>query len=377
MSNNRGLALDISVFIPVYRESNQVLSVLKELLSQNVSKEIFVTVDEPTQEFSQEISSVQDEQIRFFVNKERTGKANALNEAVKLASGKVFLFLDSDVQVTSDPDFLKKVIMEMQMTDVLDIKKEVAKGKSFLSRMAYYEYFTFNVSAWLSSRFMNKCPCVNGAAFAIKRETFEKVGGFHKVVAEDIDLAIRVFLQDGRFAYTTDVEVKNVVYSDWGKWFKQRRRWAIGQGLWTVDWYRELIKKFVKKPQVFLPSLFFLYPTLAIFLVSALMPSAWMYNSLLVFSLFLSVKFNIMLPIFLVSLATASLLKVGIIMLSGFALTATTFYGLSRKIGFNEMKLHELFVYYFFYSNLYIIIQAIGFIQVVALGKKSGPGWKT
>ena len=346
--------MDISVFIPVYRESNQVLGVLKELLSQNVSKEIFVTVDEPTQEFSQEISSVQDEQIKFFVNKERTGKANALNEAAKLASGKVFLFLDSDVQVTSDPDFLKKVIMEMQMTDVLDIKKEVSKGKSFLSRMAYYEYFTFNVSAWLSSRFMNKCPCVNGAAFAIKRETFEKVGGFHKVVAEDIDLAIRVFLQDGRFAYTTDVEVKNVVYSDWGKWFKQRRRWAIGQGLWTVDWYRELIKKFVKKPQVFLPSLFFLYPTLAIFLVSALMPSAWMYNSLLVFSLFLSVKFNIMLPIFLVSLATANLLKIGIIMLSGFALTATTFYGLSRKIGFNEMKLHELFVYYFFYSNLYI-----------------------
>ena len=103
MSNNRGLALDISVFIPVYRESNQVLGVLKELLSQNVSKEIFVTVDEPTQEFSQEISSVQDEQIKFFVNKERTGKANALNEAVKLASGKVFLFLDSDVQVKQRP----------------------------------------------------------------------------------------------------------------------------------------------------------------------------------------------------------------------------------------------------------------------------------
>ena len=369
--------MDISVFIPVYRESNQVLGVLKELLSQNVSKEIFVTVDEPTEEFSERISQLHDEQVRFFVNKERTGKANALNEAAKLASGKVFLFLDSDVQITSDPDFLKKVIMEMQMTDVLDIKKEVSKDKSFLSRMAYYEYFTFNVSSWLSSRYMNKCPCVNGAAFAIKREIFEKAGGFHKVVAEDIDLAIRVFLQDGRFAYTTDVEVKNVVYSDWGKWFKQRRRWAIGQGLWTVDWYRDLIKKFVQKPQVFLPSLFFLYPTLAIFLVSALMPSVWMYNSLLVFSLFLSVKFNIMLPIFLVSLGTANLLKILIISLSGFALTAVTFYGLSRKIGFNEMKLHELFVYYFFYSNLYIAIQAIGFVQVIALGKKSGPGWKT
>ena len=54
--------------------------------------------------------------------------------------------------------------------------------------MTYYEYFTFNVSAYLSSRFINKCPAVNGAAFAIKRETFEKIGGFHKVIAEDIDI---------------------------------------------------------------------------------------------------------------------------------------------------------------------------------------------
>ena len=135
--------------------------------------------------------------------------------------------------------------------------------------MAYYEYFTFNVSAWLSSKFMHKCPAVNGAAFAIKRETFEKVGGFHKVIAEDIDLATRAFLQDSSFAYTTDVEVKNVVFSDWGKWFKQRRRWSIGQARWTVDWYQDLIKKFVKKPQVFLPSLFFLYPSLAVFFLSA------------------------------------------------------------------------------------------------------------
>ncbi|MGA2683203.1 MAG: glycosyltransferase family 2 protein [Candidatus Bathyarchaeia archaeon] len=377
MSSNRGLALEISIFIPVYKESDQISGVIKELVSQNVSKEIFVTVDEPTAEFSERIKQFQSEEIKLFVNEERRGKANALNEAAKLASGKVLLFLDSDVQVSSDPDFLKKIIMEMQMTDVLDIKKEVSKDKSFLSRMAYYEYFTFNVSAWLSSRYMNKCPCVNGAAFAIKKETFEKVGGFHKVVAEDIDLATRVFLQDGSFAYTADVEVKNIVYSDWNRWFKQRRRWAIGQGLWTIDWYRDLIKKFVKKPQVFLPSLFFLYPTIAIFLVSALMPSGWMYNSLLVFSLFLSFKFNIMLPIFLVSLATANLLKILIIMLSGFALTAVTFYGLSRKIGFNEMKLHELFVYYFFYSNLWIAIQVIGFFQVIALHKKSGPGWKT
>jgi len=266
--------------------------------------------------------------------------------------------------------------MEIHNVDVLDIKKEVKKGKSFLSKMAYYEYFTFNISAWLSSRYMHRCPAVNGAGFAIKRETFEKIGGFHKVVAEDIDLATRAFLDDSTFAYTAEVEIKNVVYSEWRKWFTQRRRWAIGQALWFKDWYRDLTKKFIKKPQVFLPSLFFLYPSIAIFLLSALVPNLWMYNSLLIFSLFLSVKFNILMPVFLISLATANLLKILIISLSSFVLTAAVFYGFSRKLGF-EIKIHELFVYYFFYSNVWMAIIILGHIQVLALGKKVAPDWKT
>jgi cellulose synthase/poly-beta-1,6-N-acetylglucosamine synthase-like glycosyltransferase len=348
---------------------------INRLHAQDVSKEIFVTVDQPTDAFVTQAKNYEDK-AKFIFNKERLGKVNALNQTVKLSSGKVLLFLDSDVEVSDDPDYLKKIVMEMQQADILDIKKQVIKGKSFLSRMAYYEYFTFNISAWLASHFMHKCPAVNGAAFAIKRETFEKVGGFHRVVAEDIDIATRAFLDDSSFAYSSDVEVKNVVHSSWKSWFRQRRRWAIGQALWLKEWYLELGKKFFKKPQVFLPSLFFLYPSVAIFLISAIIPSVWMYNSLLVFSLFLSVKFNIALPIFLVSLGMADLLKTLIISMSSFGLTAAIFYGFSRKLGF-KIKLHELFAYYFFYSSVWMAIILIGHIQVLILGKKAAPDWRT
>jgi cellulose synthase/poly-beta-1,6-N-acetylglucosamine synthase-like glycosyltransferase len=369
--------VDVSIFIPVYKESNQLAGMLNELSSQNVSKEIFVTVDQPTDAFCEKIKRLENETVQFIVNKERVGKANALNSTVKLSTGKVLLFLDSDVGIPNDPDYLRKIVMEMQHADVLDIKKKVTKDKSFLSKMAYYEYFTFNISAWLASKYMHKCPAVNGAAFAIKREMFEKVHGFRKVVAEDIDIATRSFLEDGSFAYSHDVEVKNEVHSDWRKWFTQRRRWAIGQALWLKDWYKPLAKRFIKKPQIFLPSLFFLYPSVAVFLLSAVIPSLWMYNSLLVFSLFLSVKFNIALPIFLLSLGTADVLKILLISMSGFAITAAVFYGFSRKLGFNEVKLHELFVYYFFYSSVWMIIIIVGHIQVLVLGKKAGPDWKT
>jgi poly-beta-1,6-N-acetyl-D-glucosamine synthase len=349
---------------------------LDVLCPQNVNKEIFVTVDEPTEAFSQRLGQINRENVTIIVNKERTGKANALNRTVELSSGNILLFLDADVSLSNDSDYLRKVIMEMQHTDILDIKKRVTKDKTFLSKMAYYEYLTFNMSAWLSSHFMKKCPAVNGAAFAIKREMFEKVDGFRTVVAEDIDLATRAFLADGSFAYTKDVEVKNVVYGDWHKWYVQRRRWSIGQALWVKDWYKDLIKKFAKKPQVFLPSLFFLYPSATVFVLSALIPSIWMYDGLLVFSLFLSVKFNIALPLFLVSLATADLIKVAVMSLAGFGITAGVFYAFGRKLGFRDMKLHELFLYYFFYSSIWWIFVIVGQVQVI-FGKKSGPGWKT
>jgi poly-beta-1,6-N-acetyl-D-glucosamine synthase len=368
--------VDISIFIPVYKESDQLAGMLNELSTQNVSKEIFVTVDQPTYAFCEKIWQLENEKVHFIVNRERVGKANALNSTVKLSCGKVLLFLDSDVGIPKDPDYLRKIVMEMQHTDVLDIKKKVIRDKSFLSKMAYYEYFTFNISAWLASRYMHKCPAVNGAAFAIKREIFEKVHGFRKVVAEDIDIATRAFLEESSFSYSHDVEVENEVHSDWRKWFTQRRRWAIGQALWLKDWYKPLAKRFVKKPQIFLPSLFFLYPSVAVFLLSAVIPSLWMYNSLLVFSLFLSVKFNIALPIFLFSLATADVLKILFISMSGFALTAAVFYGFSRKLGFH-IKIHELFVYYFFYSTIWMVIIVIGHIQVLTLGKKAAPGWQT
>jgi hypothetical protein len=83
------------------------------------------------------------------------------------------------------------------------------------------------------------------------------------------------------------------------------------------------------------------------------------------------------MPVFLVSLATADLLKILIISLSSFGLTAAVFYGFSRKLGFREIKLHELFVYYFFYSNIWMAIIIIGHIQVIAFRKKAAPDWRT
>jgi cellulose synthase/poly-beta-1,6-N-acetylglucosamine synthase-like glycosyltransferase len=364
---------EISVFIPVYKESDQLFSMLDKLSSQDADKEILVTVDEPTPALLEKSKCYPS--VKFTFNRERMGKVNALNEVAKTATGLVFLFLDADVEIPDDSEFLTKIVQKMKYTDVLDIKKKVNRN-SFLSKMAYYEYFTFNASSWLASKYLGKCPAVNGAAFAMRKETFESVKGFRKVVAEDIDIATRAFLNNSTFAYSNDVEVTNQVYADWKTWFKQRRRWAIGQNEWLRDWYKDLAKVCFHKPQVILPGLFFLYPSVIAFFLNVAVPSTWMFQGLWVFSFFLSVKFNIALPIFLMSLGMAGLLKGVLISLASFGVTAGIFFGFSRKLGF-KIKLHELFVYYFFYSVLWLVIITVGFVQVVGFKKKNAPDWKT
>ena len=332
-----------------------------------------MTIDAPDEQFLEKIQHFNG--VKFIINQKRIGKARALNDAVEQSTGKVALFLDADIELPDDPEFLKKIIKEMRHTDVLDVKKKVTKN-SFLSKMTYYEYFTFNVSSWIASEYLHKCPATNGAAFAMKRETFDAVSGFRNVVAEDLDIATRAFLADHSFAYTKEVEVKNVVHSSWRRWFRQRKRWAIGQALWLKSCYKELFKKCLKKPQIFLPGLFFLYPSVMTFFLTVMVPSGWMYESLLVFSFFLSMKFNIALPVFLVSLATADLLKVLLLSLASFAVTASTFFVFSRKLGF-EIKIHELFIYYFFYSFMWLTIIAIGYIEVLVFKKNTAPDWVT
>ncbi len=364
---------DISVFIPVLRESEQLPNLLEKLRNQKISKEIIVTIDEPNEDLLETLKTSED--VTVIVNRERTGKVNALNNSVKLSSGRILLFLDADIEIPDDPEFLKKIIEEMKDADVLDIKKKVERN-SFLAKMAYYEYFTFNMSSWMASNYLRKCPAANGAAFAIKRETFDSVGGFRKVVAEDIDIATRAFLTDHSFAYTKEVEVMNVVHSSWKSWYTQRKRWAMGQALWAKDYYKQLFRKCASKPQIFIPAVFFLYPPLISFSLTLLLPTTWMYDFFLVSSWYFSTKFNIVLPVLLVSLLGADFLKSLIVIMSSFVVTAILYYRFSKKLGF-ELKLHELFIYYFFYSFLWLSVIVLGYIQVLFFRTKVAPNWRT
>ncbi len=363
----------ISILIPVYRESNLLKNLLIKLISQKIEKEIFVIIDEPTKK-SIEISKKFGKKAKFILNKKRIGKAEALNKAAKLSSAKILLFLDDDIELPDDQNFLKKITEEMKDADFLDIKKEVIRN-SFLSKMTYYEYVGINIGSWLVSYFLKKCPSVNGSAFAIRKDVFNSIKGFRKVICEDLDIAIRCFLGNFKHKYTKKIKVYNHVHSDWKKYLVQRKRWVTGISLWLKEWYKPLLKKSVKHPQIFIPALFFIFPSLLIFLTTLLIPDLLIYKIFSVFFLFLAIKFNFAFPILLFTILGINLFKSLFVSFISFLSFSVLFFALSKKLDF-KFRLHEFFVYYFFYSLLTLLTMTAGLINVFIFKRESVSDWK-
>jgi len=364
----------VSVFIPVYKESEHLPILLKELISQKTSKEIFVVIDEPTKE-SLRVSKNFKNKVEFIINKKRIGKSNALNKTVEMSSGNILLFLDDDVELSDNTNFLKKIIDEMKDADILDIKKRVVKD-SFLSKMTYYEYVGFNAGSWMISKYLKKCPGVNGSAFAIRRKAFESLGGFRRVVSEDLDISTRAFLKEYRFKYTKKIEVYNHVHSSWREWISQRKRWSFGTALWFKDWYKELIKSGIKQPQIFIPAIFSLFPSLLLLILSFLTSDLFIYKTFSIFSLILSIKFGFILPILMLTTFGVNIIRSLFVTILSFSIFSVLFFSLSKKLGFN-FKIHEFFFYYFFYSMLCLLVLSVELIQVFVSKKKLSIDWKT
>jgi cellulose synthase/poly-beta-1,6-N-acetylglucosamine synthase-like glycosyltransferase len=364
----------VSVFIPVYKESNFLKGLLERLTKDPYKKkEIIVVIDEPTSE-SLKLVKRYGKKVKFILNKERKGKANALNEAVKYANGKIFLFLDSDVQISLPrKNFFKKIVEEMRDCDLLEIKKGV-KINSFISRLVQYDYAILNFINLVHSKLLKKGFQINGAAFAINKNAFYDLGKFRKAILEDLELGTALLLKNKRFKYTENVKVLTEAPSSWSKWFAQRKRWSIGFALWLKTHYTKLGKYFYKYPSLTLPYIFLSIPFLFSFFSNLI--SFPMFDKLILLPMsFFKADFTAWIVwLFLVSLTIAVLKNITFSIIS-FVLFSLIVYVITRKVGL-KFNLAEFFVYSFFYCPILALIALGSLVRVFVYSQRKVQGWK-
>ncbi len=348
--------MEISVIIPVYRSSPCVPRLLKVLSSQSVKPEVIVVVDEPAEGFLSELRFM-DAELKLIVNERRIGKARALNMAVANSSGDIILFLDADVELPNDPEFLAKLLEEIRDTDILDLRKVVKEGGHLLSRMAHYEYLASNAASWLLTRYVEGVPAINGAAFAIRRRVYEEVGGFSRVISEDFDFASKAYLKGFRFKYSKKLTVYGHAHASWRDWLRQRERWALGAVEWAARWGPKILSTLSRRPQAWLLAILILLPSLIAVLSGMLLASL------------MTVEIQTELSIG----ADASLIGGALAALSGFLATLILYWILGKSLGF-RVRILELALYYFVYSPLYLIM-IIEAILMYMLGERNAPDW--
>jgi len=367
----------ISIFIPVYRESSLLEPLLESLLNDPYEeKEIFVVIDEPTPkslELSNKFSSKSN--VHFTFNGERKGKANVLNEIVNASKGEIFLFLDADTLIDSGKEsFLKIVSGGIEDADIIEVKKDVIRD-SFVARVISYDYLSFNLTNLYFSRKIGRCLGINGAAFAIRREVFETLGGFRRVICEDLDIATRSFISGARFKFLDNITVYTKAPSSWRDWFNQRKRWGIGAAFWFKEYFKLLKNMVCKYPGVMVPALLFIFPALPLILMNLLIPEDLSIKMLYVLLILLSTKTNILLPPTALTSTTLSILRNFIVVIGSLTTYSMIFYFIAKRIHFYFNPL-EFMIFYFIVAPLWLLIVIVSLIRVYVKPDSIRIDWK-
>ena len=108
---------DISIIIPIYNSEEYLAQTIESVMNQTYKNIEIILVNDGSTDGSKEICeeyAQKDKRIKV-INQENSGNAEARNCGMKNASGKYYMFLDSDDLY--EPDACENMLNEIERTD--------------------------------------------------------------------------------------------------------------------------------------------------------------------------------------------------------------------------------------------------------------------
>jgi cellulose synthase/poly-beta-1,6-N-acetylglucosamine synthase-like glycosyltransferase len=275
-SFNSSFYYPISVIVPAYNESLNIIETVQSLFSLKYMEfEIIVvsdgsnddTVEKLVKEFKLEltgkllIGSIETEKINRIYNqksskkltvvdKDNGGKADAINVGINAARYPIVCVIDADSVLEQD-SLLKastSFMMDSRVVAVGGIIRlangcEIVRGnlrkidlpKNFLAKIQVIEYlraFLFGRSGW---NYFNSMFIISGAFGLFKRDVLIELGGYKKdCIGEDMEIIMRI--HDHMIKNDRDYLIKFIpdpvcwteAPEDYKTLAKQRNRWQRG-----------------------------------------------------------------------------------------------------------------------------------------------------
>jgi len=187
--------LKYSVIIPVYNRPDEIKEMLDSLADQNFeSLEILIIEDGSTIMCKDTVEGFSDTLNIKYYYKENTGPGDSRNFGMRKASGSYFLFFDSDCVLP--PNYFSKLddyLMENQL-DAFGGPDKAHTTFTIIQKAINYSMTSFFTTGGIrggKTQINNFQP--RSFNMGMKRQVFEKVGGFAEVhPGEDPDLSFRI-----------------------------------------------------------------------------------------------------------------------------------------------------------------------------------------
>ncbi|MBX3227491.1 MAG: glycosyltransferase [Labilithrix sp.] len=235
MARRFGDGIWASVVIATYNRQELLRRLLMQLDSQTIDPSRYeaIAIDDGSKEDTKKaLSDLRTRYVHRIERQENAGAAAARQRGVELASGRIIVFLDDDMQVRSD--FIERHLDRHDgvTTVVLGRLRPDAK----LAEMPLFERFYARVMASQNDELASGKPVrghnIYTGNVSMPKALFVRAGGFDPAfrALEDEELGVRLEKAGATFAFANDAE--SVHGSDWTsmqKWMERAYRDGVYQ----------------------------------------------------------------------------------------------------------------------------------------------------
>lgn len=225
----------VSIIVPAYNEEETISRTLQSIVALDYPKdklEVVVVDDGSKDETEQKVQ----EFIRKYphirlISQANTGKAAALNRALREIRGEFFACLDADSFV--EKATLKKMLSFYFRQDnarlaIITPAMKVAQPKNLLQKVQWLEYIVMILFGRITSH-LDSLYVAPGPFSLYRTEIIRDIGGFdEESITEDQEIAYRVQQRHYLIKQCFDGYVYTTAPDKLPAFYRQRRRWYLG-----------------------------------------------------------------------------------------------------------------------------------------------------
>ncbi|MCJ7478587.1 MAG: glycosyltransferase family 2 protein [Candidatus Nanohaloarchaeota archaeon QJJ-7] len=225
----------VTFLVPAYNEEEYISDTISSILDVDYPDEKFEVIAINDGSTDSTLSKLKEFKNRItIIDKENTGKADSMNQA--LAQVETDLLVSMDADSYPEKDFLRQIVgyFEREGVKAVTPALKVRNPSNWVEKVQWTEYifqiFLRKIFAMFDVQYV-----LPGPGSIYKADYVKEIGGWNEdTLTEDMEIAFRIFSKGWRLDNTTNAYVHTEPEPTLRQLFRQRIRWYRGyiENLW-------------------------------------------------------------------------------------------------------------------------------------------------